>query len=144
MSIDEVLRAQDFRVTRARTLVWQVLDEAQSHLSAADILQRVHDYDESINSSSVYRALSLFCRTRTRERNTPGRTQRGEPAHDDAVIHLRCELCDITVHFDAPTVNNLRKQVGNITNFTPTSIDVRISGVCKILLVCDLTILSSE
>ena len=57
MSIDEVLRAQDFRVTRARTLVWQVLDEAQSHLSAADILQRVHDYDESINSSSVYRAL---------------------------------------------------------------------------------------
>ena len=31
MSIDEVLRAQDFRVTRARTLVWQVLDEAQSH-----------------------------------------------------------------------------------------------------------------
>ena len=129
MSIDEVLRAQDFRVTRARTLVWQVLDEAQSHLSAADILQRVHDYDESINSSSVYRALSLFAELELVRETRQGELSTWEPAHDDAVIHLRCELCDITIHFDAPTVNNLRKQVGNITNFTPTSIDVRISGV---------------
>ncbi|MEC8730700.1 MAG: transcriptional repressor [Actinomycetota bacterium] len=131
MSIDEVLRAQDFRVTRARTLVWQVLDEAQSHLSAADILQRVHDYDESINSSSVYRALSLFAELELVRETRQGELSTWEPAHDDAVIHLRCELCDITIHFDAPTVNNLRKQVGNITNFTPTSIDVRISGVCE-------------
>ena len=90
MSIDEVLRAQDFRVTRARTLVWQVLDEAQSHLSAADILQRVHDYDESINSSSVYRALSLFAELELVRETRQGELSTWEPAHDDAVIHLRC------------------------------------------------------
>ena len=60
MSIDEVLRARDFRVTRARQLVWEVLTRSDSHRSAAEILEEVHKLDDSINASSVYRALALF------------------------------------------------------------------------------------
>ncbi|MGA1437592.1 MAG: transcriptional repressor, partial [Ilumatobacteraceae bacterium] len=54
MSIDEVLRARDFRVTRARQLVWEVLTRSDSHRSATEILEEVHQLDDSINASSVY------------------------------------------------------------------------------------------
>ena len=131
MSIDEVLRARDFRVTRARQLVWEVLSSSESHLSAIDIHERVHAIDDSINASSVYRALALFSDLDLVRESHLGELSTWEPAHEDEAIHLVCERCQSTTHFNTSTVDRLRAQVEEVAEFSPTSIDVQITGLCS-------------
>ena len=131
MSIDEVLRARDFRVTRARQLVWEVLSSSETHLSAIDIHERVHAIDDSINASSVYRALALFSDLDLVRESHLGELSTWEPAHEDEVIHLVCERCQSTTHFNTSTVDRLRAQVEEVAEFSPTSIDVQITGLCS-------------
>ena len=131
MSIDEVLRARDFRVTRARQLVWEVLSSSESHLSAIDIHERVHAIDDSINASSVYRALALFSDLDLVRESHLGELSTWEPAHEDEVIHLVCERCQSTTHFNTSTVDRLRAQVEEVAEFSPTTIDVQITGLCS-------------
>jgi len=130
MSIDEVLRARDFRVTRARQLVWEVLTRSDSHRSAAEILEEVHQLDDSINASSVYRALALFSDLDLVRESHLGELSTWEPAHEDEVIHLICEKCHTTIHFNTSVVDRLRTEVARDTAFSPTTIDVQISGHC--------------
>ncbi len=130
MSIDEVLRARDFRVTRARQLVWEVLTRSDSHRSAAEILEEVHKLDDSINASSVYRALALFSDLDLVRESHLGELSTWEPAHEDEVIHLICETCQTTIHFNTSVVDRLRTEVARDTAFSPTTIDVQISGHC--------------
>lgn len=130
MSIDELLRARDFRVTRARQLVWEILSSAESHLSATDIHERVHAVDDSINASSVYRTLALFSELDLVRESHLGELSTWEPAHEDEVIHLVCERCQSTTHFKTSTVDRLRAQVEEVAEFSPTSIDVQITGLC--------------
>jgi len=130
MSIDEVLRARDFRVTRARQLVWEVLTRSDTHRSAAEILEEVHELDDSINASSVYRALALFSDLDLVRESHLGELSTWEPAHEDEVIHLICENCHTTIHFNTSVVDRLRTEVTRDTAFSPTTIDVQISGHC--------------
>ena len=130
MSIDEVLRARDFRVTRARQLVWEVLTRSDSHRSAAEILEEVHKLDDSSNASSVYRALALFSDLDLVRESHLGELSTWEPAHEDEVIHLICETCQTTIHFNTSVVDRLRTEVARDTAFSPTTIDVQISGHC--------------
>ncbi|MGA1037922.1 MAG: Fur family transcriptional regulator, partial [Ilumatobacteraceae bacterium] len=119
MSIDEVLRARDFRVTRARQLVWEVLTRSDSHRSATEILEEVHQLDDSINASSVYRALALFSDLDLVRESHLGELSTWEPAHEDEVIHLICEKCHTTIHFNTSVVDRLRTEVARDTAFSP-------------------------
>lgn len=130
MSIDEVLRAKDFRVTRARQLVWKVLTRSDTHRSASEILDEVHELDDSINASSVYRALALFSDLDLVRESHLGELSTWETAHEDETIHLVCEKCHTTIHFSTSVVDRLRAEVQRDTSFTPTTIDVQISGHC--------------
>ena len=130
MSIDEVLRARDFRVTRARQLVWKVLTKSDTHRSAAEILEEVHELDDSINASSVYRALALFSDLDLVRESHLGELSTWEPAHEDEVIHLICEKCHTTIHFNTSVVDRLRTEVARDTAFSPTTVNVQISGHC--------------
>ena len=41
MELEDILRERDFRLTRPRRVVWEVLSESERHLSAAEIAELV-------------------------------------------------------------------------------------------------------
>ena len=130
MTLETALRRSDHRVTRPRQLVWDVLHGARAHLSAAEIVDAVHELDPGVNSSSVYRTLGLFAELNLVRESRLGETSTWEPAHEDAVIHLICSTCGTTSHHDAAVVDTLRTQLERSGNFEPHSIDVTVTGRC--------------
>ncbi|MEM8904215.1 MAG: Fur family transcriptional regulator [Actinomycetota bacterium] len=133
MELDAVLRAGDFRVTRPRRLVWEVLTGEHGHLSAQEIAEQVRAIDPTVNQSSVYRTLGLFAELElVRESKLGGGdTSHWEPIHDDAVIHLVCEHCGEVIHHVADGVEQLRHRVLGQERFEARSIEVVVRGRCE-------------
>ncbi|MEM9607935.1 MAG: Fur family transcriptional regulator [Actinomycetota bacterium] len=132
MDLATVLRQADFRVTRPRQLVWEVLHDSHAHLSALEIADEVRSLDPTVNTSSVYRTLSLFADLHlVREsRLVDDDSVRWEPIHDDAVIHLVCESCREVLHHDVEVVDELRARLEREAGFLARSVEVVVRGVC--------------
>ena len=132
MNLDEALRSHGHRVTQARRVVWDVLENAGGHLNVHQISDRVHQLDDSINVSSVYRALALFDEMHlVRESRLEDDATTWEVRHEDAVIHLVCSTCGEVHHHDTELIDALRSHLESDANFAPNMIDVRVSGVCR-------------
>jgi len=131
MLLEATLRASDHRMTRPRRVVWDVLNSTGRHLSAAEIVDAVHELDPGINSSSVYRTLGLFADLDlVRESRLTDEASTWEVAHPDDVIHLVCSLCGATTHHATDAVDVLRTQLGTSSDFHAAGIDVRVTGTC--------------
>lgn len=130
MDLEIALRSHGCRVTRARRLVWDVLDGAGEHLSAQAIAERVNDVDPAINVSSVYRALALFADLGLVRESRLDDTATWEPFHGDAAIHLLCSRCGRVTHHDTELVDDLRNDLQRRAAFVPDGIDVRVTGQC--------------
>lgn len=128
-----MLRAADYRVTRPRQLVWEVLNHGRAHLSALEIADQVRSLDPNVNTSSVYRALSLFADLHlVREsRLVDDDSVRWEPIHDDAVIHLVCERCREVLHHDVEVVDELRVRLTAEAGFEARAVEVVVRGTCR-------------
>lgn len=130
MDLEATLRANGGRVTRARSAVWDVLNDGPGHLSAQEIADRVHVVDPSINLSSVYRSLTVFAELGLVRESRHDDTTTWEPFHGDTAIHLFCDTCDAVIHHDTDLVAELRKGLERDATFVPETIDVRVTGRC--------------
>lgn len=131
MNLEETLRHHGCRVTQARRVVWEVLHTSRQHLNALQIAERVNQIDPAINLSSVYRVLELFTKLDiARESRLEDDAATWEAAHDDAVIHLRCDVCGVVHHFSTALVPTLQELIEDNAGFEPDSIDVRVRGRC--------------
>lgn len=111
--------------------MWTVLREADRHLSAQEIAERVSRLDPGVNVSSVYRTLALFAEIDlVRESRLGDDASTWEIAHVDSVIHLVCTACGTVRHHDASLVETLRGQLSEQAGFTANEIDVRVTGRC--------------
>lgn len=131
VDLEATLRTNGGRVTRARRVVWDVLNETGGHLSAQAIADRVHQVDPSINRSSVYRALTVFADLGLVRESRHDDSTTWEPFHGDAAIHLYCSTCDRVLHHDTDLVHELRRGLEGNTDFVPDGIDVRVTGRCS-------------
>ncbi len=131
MDLATALRAKNARMTQPRQAVWTVLSEADRHLSAQEIAERVSRLDSGVNVSSVYRTLALFAELDlVRESRLGDEGSTWELSHVDSVIHLVCTDCGAVRHHDASLVETLRRQLAQQAGFTAIEIDVRASGRC--------------
>jgi Fur family ferric uptake transcriptional regulator len=134
VDLSEALRAGDYRVTRPRQIVWDILTTAEGHLDVQEIADRVREVDESINVSSVYRTLSLFAQLDL-VRESHLRTDIAatwEMSHEDAVVHLVCDECSIVVHHDSQLISELQAQIFADADFIADTIDVKVTGRCEL------------
>ncbi len=136
MDIDEVLASRELRMTRPRRLVWDVLTSHHTHdthLSAAEVAEHVHMVDETVNVSSVYRALSLFDELGLVRESRLGDddVSRWEPRHDDDTIHLVCESCGEVQHHHGDAVDRLTTHLAGHHGFTASSVEIVVKGTCE-------------
>ncbi len=127
-----MLDGSDLRVTRPRRLVWEVLAAEPGHLTAAEIADRVHQKDSSINVSSVYRTLATFAERRLVRESRLGSDDVSywETAHADHVIHLVCSSCNAVVHHDSDSASMLRREVFTAHKFVSAHVEVTVTGLC--------------
>lgn len=128
-----VLRRHGQRVTGARAAVWDVLCEAQEHLTAEAVAERVVAVDGSINLASVYRSLSLFEEIGEVRQSHLGsdRTAYWEIGHPDEHFHLVCRNCGLVTHHEGSLVQQI---VDHLTQdhhaFVPERVELTVTGLC--------------
>ncbi len=93
------LQELGYRLTPQRTLVWDVLREHGSHMSAEDVCVRVQEQFPHINMSTVYRTLELLVDLDLVRETHLGPTRRFFEVEEEIPHHhLVCEVCGRVTH----------------------------------------------
>jgi Fur family transcriptional regulator, ferric uptake regulator len=131
-AIGDVLRANGFRVTPPRRLVWDVLVEADGHVTAEEIADRLSDRGSDVNLASIYRSLALLAdldlvrETRLGE----GGAARWELAHPDEHFHLVCDACGSVSHHEGSLVEMVASHLREGHGFVPSQVELVVQGRC--------------
>lgn len=90
----DALRARGLRVTAQRRLVLEALADADDHVSADDILERVQAKAPDVNMSTVYRTLEALEDVGIVYHTHLGHSMsQWHVAREEAHQHLVCERC---------------------------------------------------
>jgi Fur family transcriptional regulator, ferric uptake regulator len=125
------LRAQGYRLTPQRQLVWDALRRATAHLTADEIHAEVSKTVPDFNVASVYRTLTLL-----EELGLAKSVQIGdgkghwEVSHPDDEFHLVCRICGKVFHHPSGIVQRTREHLLTGHGFVSERIDLVVHGVC--------------
>lgn len=130
MSASTADEKSDFRMTPQRAAILEAVREAEGHLTAGDIFERVHARYPSIAYGTVYRTLHLFA-----ERgiilefpfgDEASRFDRRTDRHD----HVRCTTCGKLVDVDVPEALFASQVASEQTGFIVVGHQTVFSGTC--------------
>lgn len=126
------LRAAGHRVTRPRLAVWQVLADADDHLTVEEVAARVESEAPGVNLASVYRSLATFADLGVARESRLGDEDAGrwELAHPDEHFHLVCEHCGAIDHHVGTLVQQVRDHLREGHGFEPREVDLTVTGTC--------------
>lgn len=128
---EAVLHQAGYRATRQRGLILDALCAGGGHTSLAEVYARVHRWDETLDRSTVYRALKLFVRTDlvvaadTGDGETYYEIKRPEPHH-----HLVCRRCGQEQEIDDSVLQAMFDQVANQHDFLVSTDHLVLFGYC--------------
>lgn len=130
--IEDLLRAEGHRVTRPRQVVWRALVEAEAHLTAEQLAERVAVLDPSVNLASVYRSLTLFEELDLARQSHLGGDPAGrwEVAHPDEHFHLVCRHCGAIDHHQGTLVQSVRDHLSSGHGFQADQVELIVTGRC--------------
>lgn len=131
---EEMLRNHGQRVTAARVIVWNVLVDADEHLTAESVAERVAEVDPSVNLASVYRSLSLFEELGEVRHSHLGDDRIGhwEIGHPDEHFHLVCRNCGRVEHHRGTLVEQITDHLrGKEHGFSPERVELTVTGLCR-------------
>jgi Fur family transcriptional regulator, peroxide stress response regulator len=123
---------EEVRSTPQRRAVLDVLQQADDHPTAAEVLERVCEIIPGVGAATVYRTLGLLVESGQilelrLGQSAATRYDRNIHHHD----HLVCDSCgrvdDVQVHLDRRHVLD-PLEVAN--GFQVTSYDLRVHGIC--------------
>lgn len=119
--------------TAQRRLLFQLLCEANGHLTARELYQRAMAQDATVSLATVYRTLRLFkeegiidemrfggCTCSQYERT-------GTARHH----HMHCKECGRVLEFDTPAIARLVAEAERGCGFKVTDARVALEGYCS-------------
>jgi Fur family transcriptional regulator, ferric uptake regulator len=128
----EALRRGGRRLTRQRRVIWSVLlAEPDGHLSAEDIVARVHKRLPRVNGSTVYRTLEILVDDGLLRRTNLGADRAYyEPVRDHLHHHLICERCGEVSHVHDEALGELRARIEKESGFRLGEREISFFGTC--------------
>ena len=120
----------EFRMTTQRAAILEEVRNAEGHLTAGDIFERVHRKYPSIAYGTVYRTLHLFA-----ERGLILEFPFGDEAsrfdkRTDRHDHVRCTVCGALQDVDVPTVLFAEHVASEQSGFRVIGHQTVFAGVC--------------
>jgi len=127
-----LLRKLGRRLTKQRRLIWDVLvAEPDAHLSADDVVARVHGSMPGVDASTVYRTLNLLVREGLVNRTDLGAGHAFfEAAHEHLHHHVVCTRCEAVTHVHDDAVGDLRARLEAATGYEVAAGELVFFGLC--------------
>jgi Fur family transcriptional regulator, ferric uptake regulator len=124
------LQELGYRLTPQRTLVWDVLREHGSHMSAEDVCGKVQEQFPHINISTVYRTLELLVELDLVRETHLGPTRRFFEVEEEIPHHhLVCEKCGQVTHVHDEDLGDLGPLLQQEQGFAVR--EVTVFGLCE-------------
>ncbi|WP_040212275.1 Fur family transcriptional regulator [Clostridium polynesiense] len=131
MNIEDILRQNKIKVTKARTRILYIILNSENSISAEQIYNNCINSGEDINLSTVYRTLEAF-----EEKHIVDKFDLGEGRYTyclkkNSHMHiLRCSLCNREIEVPCP-MHQVEELVKNKTGFTLTEHHLILKGICE-------------
>lgn len=131
MSIDEMLKQKQLKVTPQRKAILTVLEKSESVLSAQELFREVLELLPGTNFSTIYRNLDMLlskgilCRIHRENGGDLYEIRRQEGHHH----HVICKSCGASFTLDFCPMETLGRELQK-QGFTPTEHRFEIYGYC--------------
>lgn len=124
MTFQELLHQKGLRVTKANKLIYNLIKDSHSPLSAKDIWQSL---DQKINLVSVYRVLDKLVEAKILQTDSLDKDRVEKVYHlkSDHHHHFVCENCEKVFCVPCKLQTNLPKK------FTILKHQVQLTGLCN-------------
>ena len=129
------LGSRGVRLTRQRRAILKVIEIANKHLDASQILRRAQKLDSSVDRSTVYRTLDLLKRQGMIDEldlmhmNGEGHYYERKLGRDH--IHMACLRCGKITEFMSEIFESLKQQLERDCNFNIVVTRLEIGGYCS-------------
>lgn len=134
MSLLAVLEARGIRLTRQRRVLLRLLDRAEGHVNARDLLRLAQQEDAAINRATVYRTLALLKGEGLIDEldllHLEGEEHFYERRRAQDHVHVGCPGCGRIVEIETALIPALQLEVLRRTGFQVSSMRIEVRGIC--------------
>ena len=129
--LSRTLSDNGYRMTAARRAILEAFVACHGHITADDLVDRVHQNAPKVGRMTVYRTLEIMCQL-----NLIHPVYQGSGAahfvllHDGHHHHLICSNCDKVIEFDECVVAEIETAVSQQFNFTVQGHLLEFYGLC--------------
>lgn len=129
--LSSALSAEGFRLTTSRRAILAALVGCGGHITADELVERVHQQAPNVGRMTVYRTLDLLCQL-----NLIRPVYQGTGAahfvllHQGHHHHLVCSVCHTVIEFDDCVLAEIEKVVGQRFNFEVQGHLLEFYGLC--------------
>jgi Fe2+ or Zn2+ uptake regulation protein len=119
-----------YRKTNQRAMILSIVQEAESHLTAGEIFERVRQRDPRVAYGTVYRTLHLLARHgEVLELSFADQSSRYD-ARTDRHDHVHCTVCGLLVDVDVPVALIARHVAEEQSGFAVVNHHTIFAGSC--------------
>lgn len=127
----ERLHDRGYRITRQRQVVLDAICQAERHATIAEIYYRAKLFDESIDRSTIYRAINLFAHLGL---VNAAETENGERTFEIVQLehhhHLFCKRCGADIEIENEMVEDFYKELQSVYKYQVAMDHLIVFGVC--------------
>jgi Fur family ferric uptake transcriptional regulator len=133
--LQELCSERGIRLTGQRRTILEIIETAQKHLDASQILRRARRHDPIINRSTVYRTLGLLKRQGLIDEldlmHVRGEGHYYERRMNRDHIHMTCLRCAKVQEYVSGIFDKLKRQVEHDCSFRIVVSRLEIGGYCQ-------------
>ena len=130
-----LLASRGIRLTNQRRIIVGIIETADRHLDAAQILRKAQKLDAGVNRVSVYRTLALLKQQGLVDEldlmHVEGERHFYERRTGRDHLHMTCIRCGKVVEFESPLFERLKREVSRRGNFQIIVARLEIGGYCQ-------------
>jgi Fur family ferric uptake transcriptional regulator len=131
MSCLETLKEKGLRLTPQRRLIADVIHDAESHLTAEDIIVYVQNKMPGVNKSTIYRTLDILEQAGCVFKSVSGNHSIYHHAEEGHHHHLICSKCGKTVECPENIFNQVERSLAQKYGFRASFKHMVLNGLCE-------------
>lgn len=128
------LTARGIRMTRQRRTILGVIETANRHLDAAQILRKARKQEPDVDRVTIYRTLALLKRHGLIDEldlmHLQGEKHFYERKTPREHLHMTCLRCGRVTEFESRLFDNLKKQIETECRFHIVVARMEVGGYC--------------
>lgn len=127
-------KQQGLRLTRQRRLIFSILESAQTHMDAKQILEQARKLDPGIDQVTIYRNLAVLKRLGVVDEldllHLKGDQHYYEARQVRAHSHVACLQCGKVFEFYTPAMKRIDRELEKECGFAVSFSRIEIGGYC--------------